>query len=489
MKRKNLEFIISVLIYLFTAFASSVCAYLILRDRSKLTLDFLQGNAWVTAVLPVMLAECVAMVLSFYNGRYAFRRTGFFYYIGKSVISTLYFTGVWAVILLIQKNSITDSRYFFVTTVFLHFVILALSLYIGQCIIIANFYKTSSATQVGIVTTKEQAADISDTLKHDWTRKISGIMLVNESMTEAHSASEEIDHVPVVADSENLVEWVSRNAIDEIFMVVPDIEAPFITDAAEKFVQMGITVYLNLPSVEHYENRLKKKTVSYVPRTRSELSFISDIPMLVMTQPQMRIRDMFLKRLLDIIGGLIGSLITAIMFVIVGIAIKIDSPGPVIFSQVRVGKNGRKFNMYKFRSMYQDAEKRKAALMEQNEMNGLMFKMKDDPRITRVGKFIRRTSIDEFPQFFNVLKGDMSLVGTRPPIVAEYNEYSPYHRRRLSMKPGITGLWQVSGRSDIKDFEYVVSLDCEYIDNWSLLGDIKILWKTIGILFKKQGAE
>ena len=139
--------------------------------------------------------------------------------------------------------------------------------------------------------------------------------------------------------------------------------------------------------------------------------------------------------------------------------------------------------------MYQDAEKRKAALVEQNEMNGLMFKMKDDPRITRVGKFIRRTSIDEFPQFFNVLKGDMSLVGTRPPIVAEYNEYSPYHRRRLSMKPGITGLWQVSGRSDIKDFEYVVSLDCEYIDNWSLLGDIKILWKTIGILFKKQGAE
>ena len=139
--------------------------------------------------------------------------------------------------------------------------------------------------------------------------------------------------------------------------------------------------------------------------------------------------------------------------------------------------------------MYQDAEARKAELMKQNEMNGLMFKMKDDPRITKVGKFIRKTSLDEFPQFFNVLFGDMSLVGTRPPTVNEFNEYSNYHKRRLAMKPGITGMWQVSGRSDIKDFEEVVKLDCEYIDNWSLILDLKILVKTVAIVFTRKGSE
>ena len=146
--------------------------------------------------------------------------------------------------------------------------------------------------------------------------------------------------------------------------------------------------------------------------------------------------------------------------------------------------------MYKFRSMYQDAEERKKDLLEQNEMEGgKMFKIKDDPRITHVGRFIRKYSIDEFPQFVNVLKGDMSLVGTRPPTPDEFRQYDSYHKRRLSMKPGITGMWQVSGRSDIKDFEEVVKLDCEYIDNWSLLLDLKIILKTIVQVFRHKGAQ
>ena len=200
-------------------------------------------------------------------------------------------------------------------------------------------------------------------------------------------------------------------------------------------------------------------------------------------------RYMALKRVFDIIGGIIGCLITFILFIIFGLTIKIDSPGPVFFKQVRIGKNGRHFKMYKFRSMYADAEKSKKELMQQNEMEGLMFKMEDDPRITRVGKFIRRTSIDEFPQFFNVLKGDMSLVGTRPPTVDEFRNYSNYHKRRLSMKPGITGMWQVSGRSRITDFEEIVRLDCEYIDNWSIWLDVKILFKTIGAVISRKGSE
>lgn len=162
---------------------------------------------------------------------------------------------------------------------------------------------------------------------------------------------------------------------------------------------------------------------------------------------------------------------------------------PAIFVQKRVGKNGRIFNFYKFRSMYIDAEKRKKELMAQNQMQGGMFKMDNDPRITPTGQFIRKTSLDELPQFYNVLVGDMSLVGTRPPTVDEFEKYTPSQKRRLNFKPGITGLWQVSGRSNITDFDEVVKLDVEYIDNWSIWSDIKILLKTIFVVFKKEESK
>ena len=198
---------------------------------------------------------------------------------------------------------------------------------------------------------------------------------------------------------------------------------------------------------------------------------------------------MIIKRAIDIVGALIGLLVTAVVTIFVAPAILIESPGPIFFKQKRVGKNGRYFYMYKFRSMYRDAEERKKALMEQNEMKGLMFKMTDDPRITKVGRFIRATSIDELPQFFNVLKGDMSLVGTRPPTVDEFMQYAGYHKRRLSIKPGITGLWQVSGRSSITDFEEVVALDLKYIREWSIGLDIRILLKTVKIVLTGSGSQ
>ena len=171
----------------------------------------------------------------------------------------------------------------------------------------------------------------------------------------------------------------------------------------------------------------------------------------------------------------------------------IKSPGPIFFSQVRVGKNGKKFKLYKFRSMYMDAEKRKKELMEQNRVKGgMMFKIDNDPRIIGgekgIGGIIRKYSIDEFPQFWNVLKGDMSLVGTRPPTVDEWEKYDLRHRVRLATKPGITGMWQVSGRSDITDFEEVVRLDREYIVGWSLGLDVKILVKTVGVVVFRKGA-
>ena len=171
------------------------------------------------------------------------------------------------------------------------------------------------------------------------------------------------------------------------------------------------------------------------------------------------------------------------------IAIKLDSPGPVLFSQTRVGMNGRQFKMYKFRTMYVDAEARKQALMAQNEMSdGRMFKLKNDPRITPVGRFLRNTSIDELPQLFNVLINDMSLVGTRPPTVDEVEQYERDHWRRISIKPGITGMWQISGRSSITNFEEVVQLDVSYIDGWNILRDLRIIFQTVGCVLKKQGA-
>ena len=180
-------------------------------------------------------------------------------------------------------------------------------------------------------------------------------------------------------------------------------------------------------------------------------------------------------------------MITAVVTVFLAPPLLIESPGPLFFAQKRVGKNGRFFKIYKFRSMYLDAEERKKELMSQNEMSGLMFKMKDDPRITKVGKFIRKTSIDELPQFINVFLGDMSLVGTRPPTVNEFMQYEGHHKRRLSMKPGITGMWQAYGRKTVTDFEDIVKMDLEYIDNWSIGLDIKILFKTIASVVTTGG--
>lgn len=195
------------------------------------------------------------------------------------------------------------------------------------------------------------------------------------------------------------------------------------------------------------------------------------------------------KRMIDVCGALTGLVLLAPVLLMVAIAIKLDSPGPVIFRQRRVGLNGQDFDMYKFRSMVIDAEARKADLMAFNEMkDGPIFKMARDPRVTRTGRFIRRTSLDEFPQLINILLGDMSLVGPRPPLPSEVVHYSQEQWQRLSVIPGATGLWQVSGRSNLDSFKSMVSLDLTYIRNWSIVSDIKILLKTVKVVLKMEGS-
>lgn len=189
-----------------------------------------------------------------------------------------------------------------------------------------------------------------------------------------------------------------------------------------------------------------------------------------------------IKRIIDIIGSLVGLIFLSMLFIIIAILIKIEDPkGPVFFSQTRVGKDGKEFKMYKFRSMIVNAEERLSDLLELNEVSGAMFKMKDDPRVTKVGRFIRKTSMDELPQLFNVLKGDMSLVGPRPPLPREVKEYSDYHMRRLLVTPGCTGLWQVTARNSV-GFEEMVNLDLLYIQKRNLLYDFIIILKTLKVI-------
>ncbi|MBQ4867826.1 sugar transferase [Priestia megaterium] len=197
---------------------------------------------------------------------------------------------------------------------------------------------------------------------------------------------------------------------------------------------------------------------------------------------------LFSKRCIDVIGALAGLLVLLIVFIVIGLLIKIEDPkGSIFFSQKRVGKNGKEFNMYKFRSMVSDAEAKLVELLQQNEATGAMFKMKNDPRVTKIGRFIRKTSIDELPQLLNVLKGDMSLVGPRPPLVREVNEYTEYQKQRLLVTPGCTGLWQVSGRSNV-GFEEMVELDLTYMTTRSLKTDITIIGRTVLLLFGSKNA-
>lgn len=192
------------------------------------------------------------------------------------------------------------------------------------------------------------------------------------------------------------------------------------------------------------------------------------------------------KRFVDVLGGFLGLVCLAIIFVPIAIAIKLDSPGSIFYTQERYGLLGKPFRIYKFRSMVSNADQLKSQI--RNEAKGLVFKNENDPRITRVGKFLRKTSIDEFPQFWNVLKGEMSLVGTRPPTADEIAYYREHHWQRLSVKPGMTGEWQVNGRSLVKDFEDIVQLDLRYQTQWHPLYDLVLIFKTVLVLFSKTGA-
>ncbi len=384
------------------------------------------------------------------------------------------FASVYAILLFIRGNMNLASRGVYVCTVVLNILVMFLMHIIMKYYLVKVYKNKKKNIQLFVITSSDRADRAVKHLRNniDWTKKIFGLAVVDKNMI-----GETIEDVPVKASFDNMIQYVKKEAIDEVFIDVPYNTGYSLREYIMELENMGVAVHLNIEVLESFDDFNKS------------LSMLGDIPVVTFANNFYDANKLMIKRVIDIIGSIVGIILTLIISIFIAPAILIESRGPLIFKQKRVGMNGRYFYVYKFRSMYKDAEERKKALMEKNEMKGLMFKMTDDPRITKVGKFIRKTSIDELPQFFNVFLGDMSLVGTRPPTVDEFKQYEGYHKRRLSFKPGITGMWQVSGRSDIEDFEEVVRLDLQYIDNWSIGMDIKILFKTIAVVFKNRGAK
>ena len=375
------------------------------------------------------------------------------------------------------------SRKIYITMVAIYFVLSYLAR-IGH----KNFlYKTNKVTEgnrsVVIISTSGMVDSIVEnfSLPQFHNFKIVGVHIMDEV-----APFKSFGDIPVLGADDDVLDFICHGWVDEVFIRVPeDFAVP--KKLTDELITMGITVHNCIITPDDFGT-------AYVERFGNYTVLTNSVKMVTYQQ-------MFYKRVLDIIGGIVGCLITLIIFIFIAPIIFIKSPGPIFFKQTRIGRNGKKFKMYKFRSMYMDAEERKKEYMAQNKMDGLMFKMDDDPRIIGsekkgkdgkpkgIGNFIRNTSLDEFPQFFNVLKGDMSLVGTRPPTVDEWEQYDLKHRVRMSIKPGITGLWQISGRSKITDFDEVVRLDSEYIQNWDLGSDIKIILKTVVVVLKRDGAE
>ena len=279
----------------------------------------------------------------------------------------------------------------------------------------------------------------------------------------------------IVVPREQLLSYATHEVVDEVFVNLPS-EDYDIGAIISQFETMGIDVTVNLNAFDKNLGRNK------------QIHEMAGLNVVTFSTKFYKPSHVIAKRILDICGAIVGLIICGIVSIVLVPMIRKDG-GPAIFSQTRIGKNGRHFTFYKFRSMRIDAEAIKEQLMEQNTMQGGMFKMDNDPRITKIGHIIRKTSLDELPQFWNVLIGDMSLVGTRPPTVDEYEKYTPEQKRRLSFKPGITGLWQISGRSEITNFDDVVKLDVAYIDGWTIWKDFEILLKTVKVVLMRDGAK
>ena len=474
--RKHLDFILIDLICLELAF------FLASGIRNSFSFNILESELYRTVAI-ALAASCLFSAVVLDSMKNILKRS-----FGREIYSSLIqSTGV-----LLLTNlfifAVKQGNSFSRIVLFLTAAIYAVSSLLMRCLwklFLLKHHKFASAKLL-IVTDQNDTDDLINKIQNNKTKKYSicGIAALN------HSTIHNTDDKPqiIASNEQEILDFICKEWVDEVLVAMSD-NTEATTTLINKLISTGVTVHITIPEI------------FTVPVSRCIIERIAGNTVITSSMKTVKAEHLLIKRAIDILGGLVGCLITALIFIFLAPAIKLSSPGKIFFAQERIGLNGKKFKMYKFRSMYSDAESRKQELMKQNRVaDGMMFKLDYDPRIIGckqmpdgtvkkgLGNFIRETSLDEFPQFFNVLKGDMSLVGTRPPTVDEWEKYELHHRVRVSIKPGITGLWQVSGRSSITDFEQVVELDKQYINEWTVWLDLKILLKTILVVIKRKGS-
>ena len=463
------------------------------------TFNLFVDNLYRNILILLILIDIFAALLL--NTMHHVMHRGYFIEFSQTIKQVLLVFGVEVLLLFVMKWSGTYSRVILSLTALFHLILSystrllwkrAVRLYSGQ----------REKRSMILVCAEQDVETVLARRNSEDEAQFSGIVL-----TDRNATGETVCGLPVVAALSDAAQYICREWVDEVFLYTdmagldvlqnmesetenePEIELEQGTVAAlvDACRQMAVPIHIRVPLGGH--------------KGRSFVENVNGFNVVTIAANYASPLQLFLKRLLDLLGGLIGSIFALLIVLIFGPMIRKKSPGPVLFKQERIGQNGKHFRIYKIRTMYMDAEERKSEFLDQNRVeDGMMFKLAFDPRIigneilpdgtkkTGIGEWLREHSLDEFPQFWNVLIGNMSLVGTRPPTVDEWEKYTYHHRARLSFKPGITGMWQVSGRSKITDFEEVVRLDTEYIEHWDLGLDLRILLKTITAVLRRDGA-
>lgn len=409
----------------------------------------------------LIIVLAVGVVVTFFTQTHKnILRRGFVDELKSVVLFELWSYILLALVLYMTRSSITFSRlmigFTYVYALILSYLFRLLWKYILKKRSIASIENSNNKMLV-ITDHKNLEGTIKKINTYNYEmNEIIGLCVLDKDMK-----GECIDKYTIVANKDDVMAYICVNWVDEVYFAMDYSRIP--QEMIKGLAVAGVTTNVRLSKIADLEGR--EQTVKKLFNTTVVNSSIR----------QRTNRQIFLKRAMDILSGIVGSLITLVIALFIWPIMHKKSPGPIFYKQERIGQNGRRFYMYKFRSMVLNADELKKDLMAQNRIkDGMMFKVKDDPRIIPgIGKFIRKTSLDEFPQFFNVLLGDMSLVGTRPPTVDEWEKYELEHRIRMAIKPGITGLWQVNGRSKITDFNKVIEYDTKYINNWSLVLDTR----------------
>lgn len=501
---KHLDFILLDLLCLHVAF---VLAYMV---RHGLHNPYAIEDYRIIAIIYTLTD---LLLIIFFNTMKDVLKRGLRREFTMTLIHTLLLAVIVSFYLFSVQNAEVYSRIFYYMMLAVYFC-LTLSVRLGWKVVLRKSLIHKKTVLFLIVTSKNAGQIVEDILENNHgVYQLAGMAILDRDLR-----GSEIGGVPVVSCQEDVEEYLKREWVDEVLIAVPNraigsADPPYMREDSalsagqgtaqraerdfgqsldslyQRLIDMGLVVHIKLEGLKLYAEQ------------RQTIEHIGNSTVLTYSLGSVTLGQAFAKRAMDILGGLVGCILTGILCIVIGPMIFFNSPGSIFFSQTRVGRNGKKFMMYKFRSMCLDAEARKAEVAVACGLDGqMMFKFEEDPRIIGsrilpdgtykkgIGNFIRDWSLDEFPQFFNVLKGDMSLVGTRPPTVDEWEKYEAHHRVRMSIRPGITGLWQVSGRSRISDFEEVVELDRQYICDWSLWLDLKILMRTVCVVFRRDGA-